>query len=247
MLDAHCHLDRYSDPRAVAEEASRHGLFIVAVTNLPSHFKIGCPHVATLNGVRLSLGLHPLSARQHNAERQEFVRLFHTTSFIGEVGLDFSREGKDTASIQLESFRLIAKLLAASSKCVTLHSRGAESETLAIIKEHRLKPAVFHWYSGPVKLIDDILDDGHYFSVNPAMIQSDKGQKIIARLPHNRVLTETDGPYVKSQGKPVQPWAVRAVEEFLSGRWQVSPTQASQTIWTNFRRLLSELGLLTTL
>lgn len=247
MLDAHCHLDRYSDAKAVAQRANREGVFVIAVTNLPSHFEIGAPHVAKLSRVRLALGLHPLAADRHEAEKQLFEQLFDATSFIGEVGLDFSREGKNSADVQTRSFHLVATLLSEHPKFVTLHSRGAERETLAVLKEYRISSAVFHWYSGPLNVIEDALADGHYFSVNPAMIESEKGRSIISRLPRDRVLTETDGPYVKHLDKPAEPGAVRAVEGFLSNAWQVTPAEASRRVWSNFRRLLNELGLLKTL
>lgn len=146
----------------------------------------------------------------------------------------------------MESFRLIAKLLSSQPKFVTLHSRGAERDVLTVLKEFRVSRAVFHWYSGPLNLIDEALEDGHYFSVNPAMTESTKGQKIIACLPRERVLTETDGPYVKIDGKPVEPADVNIVEQFLSHRWNMPLNEARRTVWENFRRLLSDAGILKT-
>jgi TatD DNase family protein len=246
MLDSHCHLDRYPDASSIATKASRDGVFVIAVTNLPSHFEMGIPHVAKFSRVRLALGLHPLAADEHKAEWQHFERLLNKTSFVGEVGLDFSREGKATAKIQMESFRLVAKLLSNQPKFVTLHSRGAERDTLAVLKEFGVTPSVFHWYSGPLGVIDEALGDGHYFSVNTAMTESEKGRKIIARLPSDRVLTETDGPYVKINGKPVEPASVSIVEEFLSRAWNMPLSEARRTVWGNFRRLLTGLGLFKT-
>ena len=75
MLDSHCHLDRYADSRSVATKATHDGVFVIAVTNLPSHFEIGIPHVAKFARVRLALGLHPLAADQHVAEPHHFEEL----------------------------------------------------------------------------------------------------------------------------------------------------------------------------
>src|SRR5215207_5842038 len=104
MLDSHCHLDRYEDAPAVAAEAARRGVFTIAVTNLPSHFRAGVPHVRRFAKVRLALGLHPLAAAEHAGELSDFEALFTTTSFVGEVGLDYSREGWATRQRQLETF-----------------------------------------------------------------------------------------------------------------------------------------------
>ncbi len=247
MLDSHCHLDRYDDPKKVAAEAHADGVFIIAVTNLPSHFEIGKPHVKSMTRVRLALGLHPLAADQHEKERAQFEHLFPSTSFIGEVGLDFSREGKATAEIQLKSFRLVAKLLSNNAKFVTVHSRGAEQATLEILGEFNHPPVVFHWYTGPVDLIDEAIAAGHYFSVNPAMVASEKGRKTISELPRNRVLTETDGPFVKLGGKPVMPQAVARVEEYLSESWSIDTIDVRNAVWSNFRQLLTGVGLLKSL
>ena len=91
MLDSHCHLDRYEDAQAVAAEAARRGVFTIAVTNLPSHFRAGVAHVRRFARVRLALGLHPLAAAEHAREISDFEALLSTTSFVGEVGLDYSK------------------------------------------------------------------------------------------------------------------------------------------------------------
>ena len=135
MIDSHCHLDRYDDARSVAEEAERKGVFTIAVTNLPSHFRAGLPHVRRWPKVRLALGLHPLAAADHSRELADFETYFATTSFIGEVGLDFSREGRGTKRRQLDSFRFVARLLSEAPKVVSLHSRGAEEDVLTVLSQ----------------------------------------------------------------------------------------------------------------
>lgn len=68
---------------------------------------------------------------------------------------------------------------------------------LDLLGESGVGPAVFHWYSGPFKVLDALLEAGHYCSFNPAMVCSKRGQEIIRRVPRNRALAETDGPFVK--------------------------------------------------
>jgi len=242
MLDAHCHLDRYKNPVDIATDSATHGVFTIAVTNLPSHFIAGLPHVRNFKRVRLALGLHPLAAVDHNRERKIFQDSIHLTSFVGEVGLDFSREGKDTRVIQLESFHLVAKSVAAGSKVVSLHSRGAESAVLDILMEYKVPIAIFHWYSGSLSVLDEVVSKGHLFSVNPAMIFSEKGKQIIARIPSEQILTETDGPYTKIGRVPARPWDVVHVEKYLSEVWAVKPESVRNRVWSNFRQMLTMLG-----
>src|SRR6266852_6154260 len=105
MLDAHCHIDLYPDPTQTAADADRAGIFTVLVTNLPSAFQLAFPNVQQFRKLRLALGLHPLNANLHTAEEMQLLRkLVHKTSFIGEVGLDFSREGFSTRDKQIASF-----------------------------------------------------------------------------------------------------------------------------------------------
>ena len=56
---------------------------------------------------------------------------------------------------------------------------------------------IFHWYTGPIGLIEDIVNAGYYFSINEAMTKTISGKKIIDKIPQNRILTETDLPYNK--------------------------------------------------
>lgn len=163
MLDSHCHLDRFPNPETVAAQAAARGVFVVAMTNLPSHFEVGLQHARQLKRVRLSLGLHPLAAADHAREVRGFERCLPSTTFVGEIGLDFSRYGKATAERQLESFRHVIRLVAGKAKFISLHSRGTEAAVLDVLKDHGIVGAVFHWYTGSLRTLDDILQAGHLY------------------------------------------------------------------------------------
>jgi TatD DNase family protein len=106
MLDAHCHIDLYPNPTQIAMDAERAGVFTVLVTNLPSAFEAAYPNVRPFKKIRLALGLHPLNATLHSDnERELFKVLVDKTSFIGEVGLDFSSAGYKTRDRQITSFQ----------------------------------------------------------------------------------------------------------------------------------------------
>ncbi len=241
MLDAHCHLDLYKQPSAVADRAERAGVFTVLVTNLPSAFERSLPHVAQRHRIRLALGLHPLLADQHVNERERFRELLPQTSFVGEVGLDFSRDGKPTAAQQLESFEFVLAALGSYPKFVSIHSRRAEAQIVDLLRVAHRAPVVFHWYSGPIKVLEKALADGHYFSINPAMAQSENGRRIIARIPRERALTETDGPFVTLGGRQLEPTDVARVEEILGSIWAVSHLEARSIVATNFQTLVAPL------
>ena len=242
MLDAHCHLDRYPDPMLIATEAAARGVFIVAVTNLPTHFRAGLAHARGLKGVRLALGLHPLAVGTSEHEISQFRALLARTSFVGEVGLDFSREGIGTKDVQLRAFREVAAAVRdAGPKFVSLHSRRAETAVLDVLSEYGITQSVFHWFSGSTGALTRVVEAGHFLSVNPAMTLSVRGQELVARMPRDRVLTETDGPYTRIGSTACAPWQVQVVEQYLASVWGVTEAAVRDQVWANFRGLTGRI------
>lgn len=195
MIDTHCHFDIMSNPEAYIYAKEVVGDIVIGMTNLPSHFCIGEPHLRSFKHVRLALGLHPLLAADKQNELHIFKNNIEKTSYIGEIGLDFSKSGISTKEIQISVLRKILSELKGKKKIVSVHSRKAERELLDLLCEYDIKNVIFHWYSGPIGLIPSILSCGYYFSVNESMTLSKNGQKIIENIPKSRILTETDAPY----------------------------------------------------
>lgn len=242
MIDTHCHIDLYDDPLSVAQEAERLGIITIGMTNLPSHFEMGYPHLLSFRKVRLALGMHPLYAESHLKEFNKFKNNLDKTSYIGEIGLDFSREGYPTKAIQIETFRKILTAIRGKKKLLSLHSRRAEKEVLAELISYDIQSAIFHWYSGPVSLISKITAQGFYFSINSAMIQSPNGQKIISSIPKEKILTESDGPFIEHNGKPVRPADLKMVYNYLSKAWSMSIEEVGSQIKGNFKELIASIA-----
>jgi TatD DNase family protein len=74
--------------------------------------------------------------------------------------------------------------------------------------------------------IDAALDAGFYFSVNMAMLRSQRGLRVVAALPSDRVVTETDGPYTKVAGRPSPPSGIPETARVLSRTWNEEPDAA---------------------
>lgn len=248
LVDTHCHLDQYTDPYDVAAAATRAGVAIVAVTGLPSHFASGVAAVRGLAGVRLAVGLHPLLAPHAPTELASFARYARETSYIGEVGLDFSRHGRATRESQERSFAVVLDTLQALARegqrrFVTLHSRGAERALLDMLGARALTDCVLHWYSGPSVAIDDALALGCYFSVNPAMVDSASGRRLLERVPPESVLLESDGPYVKRGDRPVRPDDLPTMLRPLGDIWGLDAAAVAARLRSNLTALLSTLRL----
>jgi len=243
IIDTHCHLDLHKNPLDFAKKYEKLGHIIVGVTNLPSHFEQGIKHLSNFKKIRLALGLHPLLTEKHTKQELiKFQTLSSLTSYIGEIGLDFSPEGYRSKEKQLASFQFIMEVLSGSTKLLSLHSRRAEKEVFDFLIRYKIKNAIFHWYSGPLRLIDDIAAAGYFFSINPAMLTSTNGKKIINRVPLENMLTESDAPFSEIKGKQVEPEDITEVFSFLSDAKNISKEQAEEGIKQNFFRAVKNIS-----
>jgi TatD DNase family protein len=242
MIDVHCHLDLYPNPEEIAQEIESKQIITIAVTNIPSHFVFSTPHVRLYKNVHLALGMHPLVAESHTAEElKKFKEAAKQTLFIGEIGLDFSVHGKETTTQQVHTFEEVLRVIQDRPRFVSIHSRGAEDKIDELLSQYEVRKCVFHWYSGPISVLRKIIENGHYASVNPSMVKSKNGQKIIDQLPKDRVMTETDGPYVRIGSRLAKPSDVASVLKYLSQVWGIALDEVESQIAENFHGILDSV------
>lgn len=234
MIDVHCHFDMSKNPEQYILENEKKQITTIGMTNLPSHFLLGINHVKRYSHIRLAIGLHPLMANKHDDEFTKFRQFTKDTSYIGEVGLDFSREGLATKEIQIKSFEFVLDCISRKNKILSIHSRQAESETLEMLVAKRIDKAIFHWYSGNLRVLNNIVSAGYYFSINSTMIKSANGKKIIASLPKEIVLTETDFPYINKSN-------TLEIYSYLSSLWNVAECEVEKIIDDNFKSLIEKI------
>ena len=194
MIDTHCHYDFMPNPELYISEHEALGDTILGMTNCPLHYEMGKEHVCSFKHIRLALGFHPQLVSEIKVQIPLFRKYADETSYIGEIGLDFSKEFKDTKDLQIQCLRYVLECLQ-GKKIISVHSRMAEDELLSLLEEYNIDNVIFHWYTGKLSTIARIIEHGYYFSINEAMTLSSSGQKIIAKIPKNRLLTETDAPY----------------------------------------------------
>ncbi len=195
IIDTHCHFDMMPNPEAYISTKEREGDIVIGMTNLPSHFITGVSHVNVFKHIRLALGLHPLLAAKYRNEVALFKKYIDQTSYIGEIGLDFSKEGIATKNVQIEVLRDLLESLKGKKKIISVHSRKAANTLLDMLCEFNIENVIFHWYSGPVDLIPSIISRGYYLSINEVMTVSKNGRSIIENIPRTRILTESDAPF----------------------------------------------------
>ncbi len=234
LLDTHCHLDAYPDPRAVLAAADDAAVDVVAVSETPEDYRRLRTRLGRTPRITVALGLHPASARAATpGQLERFLRMLPDAEWIGEVGLDFA-PGIDrrAKALQTAAFQAVLDHQIVAAKPMTVHSRGASKEAVDRLTRAPAR-AVLHWYSGSLTTADDALAAGLWFSVNPAMTRTPRGQALIAHLPRDRVLCETDGPYCKVGGRAAVPSDVRSVSRFLADVWQAYEGDASRLLAAN--------------
>ena len=241
MIDFHCHLDLYPDPVAVRNECNSRTLEILSVTTTPSAWRGTFGLSKGASGIRTALGLHPQLAHERKSELALFDALIKETCFIGEVGLDGSPELRAHWADQVQVFEhVLARASKEGGKIFSIHSKNAATEVLDRIE--RFKEAgrfILHWFSGSASELDRAIEYGCWFSVGPAMALSSNGRKLMAKMPSDRVLTESDGPFAQIRGESIKPWQLQSVVNELAGAWRRSESAAAEQIRSNLSSLLN--------
>ncbi|WP_345520675.1 TatD family hydrolase [Nocardioides conyzicola] len=238
LIDTHCHISAYSDPVAIVR-AAESNTSIVAVTESPEEYRRLRTRLGRRDHIQIALGLHPLRSHTFTPnDLARFFRLVPETTWIGEVGLDFSRQGAATKKEQLRVFDAVLTEAQPGQHPLTVHSRGAEADTVGFLAQAKLS-AVLHWYTGPIGPIDAALDAGLYFSYNIAMVRSKKFATLLRAIPRDRTLLETDGPYARAAHGPAQPHQINEVVAALARGWGISRSEATDVIIGNQRRFIA--------
>ncbi len=203
IIDSHAHLDQLEDPYRELENAFALGVRAVitmGVDLLSNQRNIKIQKKAQHPPVFLALGLHPGNIKTEEIEENLGFISRHASEAvaIGEIGLDYwykwVRKDEIKKKEQQEVFSRQLKIALESDLPVVIHSRGAWKDCLRLAREAGIKKANFHWYSGPIKYLEEILSSGYYISAGPALAYSQPLQEAVRYAPLERILLETDTP-----------------------------------------------------
>jgi Mg-dependent DNase len=174
------------------------------------------------------LGVHPGVAGTRAAwDPERFAALLPNFALVGEVGLD--RRASDLGGQQV-ILREILRQCSGQQVLLSIHSTGVTAEVTDLLLEQPHPGTILHWFLGTFEEVSAVAETGAYFSVNAAMNRS-----ILAALPEDRVLPETDYPSRPTKAK--RPADVATVERSMSEVWGVTPEQARLRFWSNLRAL----------
>ena len=209
-FDFHCHVDLYPSPERIIKECSTNGIFTLAVTTTPKAWKQNQAWTQKSDTVFAAPGLHPELIADRFKEIVLLEDLIKKNQLIGEIGLDGSPEYRKTYSLQKEIFaRALIACQRKGQRLISVHSRRASSDVLDHLAEHvtsdRVLP-ILHWFSGTNSEASRATELGCYFSINAETMKHQRGISLIQKIPLNRLLTETDGPFtsvMNERSKPI--------------------------------------------
>lgn len=252
LVDSHCHLDRLD---LTAHEGSLDAALEAARQRGVGHFLcigISADNAAAVKtlaeryaDVDCSVGVHPLDLAPNAEPALDWLlaELEHPyVVAIGETGLDYHYE-PEAAELQQRSFRLHLDAASVCGKPVIVHTRAARTDTLDLLREAALPQAgVLHCFTEDWDMARAALDLGYYISFSGIVTfrNADALRDVARRVPADRLLVETDSPYLAPmpyRGKSNLPQYVHEVAQFLAELRGVDFKQLSEQTTDNFRRL----------
>ena len=239
MIDTHAHLAALDDPDAVVERAAAAGVTrILTVGTDVEDCRRNLLLAETHDGVFAILGLHPHEANEATEEDIDALRelLAHPKAVaVGETGLDWFRDYAPRDA-QQHLFAQQLELAEELGKPVVIHSRAADEDTLAALADHA-GTVVLHCFSSP-HMLPTALERGWYvsFAGNASFPKAVDLRLAATQVPADRILVETDAPYLAPQpvrGRPNEPAHVVHTLAALAQARGEDPAELEQQIDAN--------------
>lgn len=238
LHDTHAHIDLMPDPDAFVKEINRRRIYTIAVTNLPVLYQ-QLDQKLDSKFVRAALGFHPELMARFQADIPQMWESLEKARYIGEVGIDL-KVAKDSEALQISFFtELIRRCHQLGGKILTIHSRGASQQVIDIIGPGFNGKFILHWYSGGLKTLEQAINYGAFFSINYAMTCSPSGKRVIQMVPAERLLLESDAPFVTVKGKSHNTLSVAQIVKEIAFIKNISYPEISSQLYQNFKNLIS--------
>ena len=245
LIDAHVHLDKYGDLLDEAlKQIETERIFTVATAmDIPSYLelrKIG----ERSDLVLPTFGIHPRRAAEYADRLPEISRYIEMSPAIGEIGLDFHWiKDASTYSAQRKVLEYFIGAAAEQNKFVNLHTKAGEKEILDLLEKYDVRRAIIHWYSGPLDILQAMIDFGCYFTIGVEVHYSDHIKEIAKTVPDHLLLTETDNPgalkWLKKTDEIGMPRAIQNVVGKVAELRQTTLERIENLVHANFLRLIA--------
>lgn len=255
LVDSHCHLDHSQlakETDAVVDRARRAGIRrMVTIGTRVKRFPEVRAIAERFEDVFCSVGTHP----HHTAEEPEVsvgdlvaIAAHPKVVAIGETGLDYFYKNSPPEA-QEKGFRTHAAAARETGLPLVIHARDADADIARILEEETAKGilnAVLHCFTGGADLARRAVAIGHYVSFSGILTfkKSEDLRRIAAQLPEDRILVETDAPYLAPEpwrGKRNEPAYVAETARVLAEVRNVAPERIAEVTTENFFRCFSKV------
>lgn len=255
LVDSHCHLNypQFADMEATLRAAAFADVKLMqTISTKRSDFAEVKKLAETYPQIYCSIGVHPHEAEPHEdiSEAELLLEANHPRVIgIGETGLDYYYE-HSPREVQQELFRRHIHVARTLDLPVIVHSRDADEDTVAILQEeHQDAPykILIHCFSSSKYLADKSIELGGYISFSGILTfkKSHELRAIAQTLPLERLLVETDSPYLAPEpyrGKPCEPAYTALTARKLAEIKGISAEELAQATTSNFLKLFTKVA-----
>lgn len=249
MFDTHAHLadSRFNTDRTyVIENSLREGVSgIICICSDFEELEVFYHLLKKYDFIYGAVGIHPHDASLQAKLKEKLHQALKKDKIIalGEIGLDYYYENSPREA-QKESFQYQLTLAKQKNLPVIIHSREAMKDTLKILQQQKIHQGVMHCFSGTQENMQTCLDMGLYISLaGPVTFpKALKLQKIAGSVPIERLVVETDSPYLAPQpvrGKRNQPAFLKYVIQKISSLREIPEKTLRQVTSQNAKKLFS--------
>ena len=213
LIDCHAHLDEFEDVEAVLSRAAAAGVAGILGVGVNTATSIRILEIAekySAPEIIPAIGLYPDEVTVKEIESiLALIDAEHAgLRALGEIGLDYwirplrkKQPGREEVkALQQEAFRLQLRKARRYSLIPIIHSRGAWADSFRLAEEEGIERAIFHWYTGPLDVLEKILAAGYHISATPAAVYSPQLQEVLLAAPLERIILETDCPVPRREG-----------------------------------------------
>lgn len=254
MIDTHCHLTDarlHSQLDKVLSRAAEAGVTRCITIGTDLHDSAEAQRLSRVHDlVYFAAGIHPTFTRPYSPGDVRFLRDLLADPrcvALGEIGLD--AYWKDVPmEHQRVMFHAQLELAAELKVPVILHTRDAVDAALAVLERFPTVHGVFHCFGGSVEQANEVVRRGFYIGVDGPLTyrNASRTRAVVEAVPTDRVLIETDAPYLipepgRSRGVKVnEPAFVRSVLDALAGLWKVGRDDADRITTASARQLFGQ-------
>ena len=247
FTDSHCHLysEFYDNIDEVILSAKNNGVYrYISCADSLNSCKEVHENSYKYDNYYYSLGIHP---ENYQESYLEFEKIFYyclpnkKLVAIGEIGLDYHYDNFDKKR-QIELFSKQLALAEKESLPVIVHSRDATMDTINILKNYNLK-GVIHCFSGSLETAKEYLKMGFYIGIGGVLtFKNSKLKDIIKDIPLDRIILETDSPFLAPEpfrGQINEPKNIKEIAEYLAKVKEISIDEVANQTETNIHDLFN--------